>query len=83
MSRRARLPIAAIAAGLLLNGVASLWARQLSDGQPRKWEVVADKSLSDFVSNGFELKSVAYETSSAGPQNDPDVHHFLQKEQIW
>jgi hypothetical protein len=32
----------------------------------------------DFVANGFELKSVAYDTSALGPQSDsPDVHYFL------
>jgi hypothetical protein len=33
----------------------------------------------DFVANGFELKSVAYDTSVLGPQGySPDVHYFLQ-----
>jgi hypothetical protein len=32
----------------------------------------------DFVANGFELKSVACDTSVLGPQSDsPDVHDFL------
>jgi len=32
----------------------------------------------DFVANGFELKSVAYDTSALSPQSDsPDVHYFL------
>ncbi len=79
MSRLARLPIAAIAAGMLVSGATGLCAQQLSEGQPHKWEVVANKSLYDFVASGFELKSVAYEASPAGPQSDPDVHYFLQK----
>jgi hypothetical protein len=32
----------------------------------------------DFVANGFELKSVACDTSVLGPQSDsPDVDDFL------
>lgn len=69
----------AIAASLLLNAP-PLHAEQLSEGQPHKWEAVTDKSMYDFVSEGFELKSVAYDTSVLGPQSDsPDVHYFLQK----
>jgi len=35
----------------------------------------------NFVANGIELKSVAYDTSALGPQiNSPDVHHVLQKQ---
>jgi hypothetical protein len=71
---------ATIAAGLLLNGAADLSAEQLSEGHPHKWEVVNNQSMYDFVSHGFELKSVAYDTSVLGPQSDsPDVHYFLQK----
>ena len=58
----------------------SLHAQQLSEGQPHKWEAVTSKSMYDFVADGFELKSVAYDTSVLGPQSDsPDVHYFLQK----
>ena len=57
-----------------------LQAEQLSEGQPHKWEAVTNKSMYDFVADGFELKSVAYDTSVLGPQSDlPDVHYFLQK----
>src|SRR5947208_7195259 len=57
-----------------------LQAEQLSEGQPHKWEAVANKSMYDFVADGFELKAVAYDTSVMGPQSDmPDVHYFLQK----
>jgi hypothetical protein len=38
-----------------------LHAEQLSEGQPHKWEVVSNQSMYDFVANGFELNSVAYE----------------------
>jgi hypothetical protein len=72
--------LATIAAGLLLNHGGSLRAQQLSEGQPHKWEAVTNKSMYDFVADGFELKSVAYDTSVLGPQSDsPDVHYFLQK----
>ena len=55
-----------------------LRAERLSEGQPHKWEVVSNQSMYDFVANGFELKSVAYDTSALGPQSDsPDVHYFL------
>ena len=68
------------AAALLLTGGSGLRAEQLSEGQPHKWEVVSNQSMYDFVANGFELKSVAYDTSVLGPQSDsPDVHYFLQK----
>ena len=71
---------ATMAAALLLNGGSGLCAEQLSEGQPHKWEVVSNQSMYDFVANGFELKSVAYDTSVLGPQSDsPDVHYFLQK----
>ena len=33
----------------------------------------------DFVSHGFELKSVACDASVLGPQSDsPHIHYFLQ-----
>lgn len=72
--------LAMIAASLLFNGLQPLNAEQLSEGQPHKWEAVTDKSMYDFVADGFELKAVAYDTSVLGPQSDaPDVHYFLQK----
>lgn len=53
---------------------------QSSTGEPHKWEVVGNKSMYDFVSEGFELKAVAYDASALGPHTDsPDVHYFLQK----
>jgi len=81
MIRHALLLLTAtIAVGLLLDGAVDLRAEQLSEGQPHKWEVVNNQSMYDFVSHGFELKSVAYDTSVLGPQSDsPDVHYFLQK----
>ncbi len=81
MGRHTPLLITAtIAAGLLLNGGADLRAEQLSEGQPHKWEVVNNQSMYDFVTHGFELKSVTYDTTVLGPQSDsPDVHYFLQK----
>ena len=78
MVRNVVMLTATMAAGLLLNGGSGLRAKQLSEGQPHKWEVVSDQSMYDFVANGFELKSVAYDTSVLGPQSDsPDVHDFL------
>ncbi len=80
MSRFICALLATTAAGLLLNHGGSLHAQQLSEGQPHKWEAVTNKSMYDFVADGFELKSVAYDTSVLGPQSDsPDVHYFLQK----
>jgi hypothetical protein len=60
--------LATTAAGLLLNHAGSLHAQQSSEGQPHKWEAVTNKSMYDFVADGFELKSVAYDTSVLGPQ---------------
>ena len=80
MGRHSPILTATVAAGVLLSGLTDLGAEQLSEGQPHKWEVVTDKSMYDFISDGFELKSVAYDTSVLGPQSDsPDVHYFLQK----
>jgi hypothetical protein len=80
MSRFMCALLATTAAGLLLNHAGYLHARQSSEGQPHKWEAVTNKSMYDFVADGFELKSVAYDTSVLGPQSDsPDVHYFLQK----
>jgi hypothetical protein len=84
MGRIGLMLTATMATGLLLNGAVVLCAEQLSEGQPHKWEVVSNQSLYDFVANGFELKSVAYDTSVLGPQSDsPDVHYFLQSGMIW
>ena len=80
MGRYALPPTAMLAAGLLMARAPGLGAQQTSEGQPHKWEVIANKSMYDFVSRGFELKAVAYDTSLLEPQSDsPDVHYFLQK----
>ena len=80
MGRYALAPTAMLAAGLLMVRAPGLGAKQTSEGQPHKWEVIANKSMYDFVSRGFELKAVAYDTSLLEPQSDsPDVHYFLQK----
>src|ERR1700719_3205394 len=74
MGRIGVMLTATMATGLLLNGAVVLCAEQLSERQPHKWEVVSNQSLYDFLANGFELKSVAYDTSVLGPQSDsPDV----------
>ncbi len=80
MGRTGIMLTAMMAAASLLTAGSGLHAEQLSEGQPHKWEVVSNQSMYDFVANGFELKSVAYDTSVLGPQSDsPDVHYFLQK----
>jgi hypothetical protein len=54
-------------------------AQPSSEGHPHKWETV-DKSMVDFLDEGFELKAVVYDTSEKGAKSDlPDVHYFLQK----
>jgi hypothetical protein len=64
--------------GLTLTGPEVATAQATSEGHPHKWTAV-EKSLADFVAAGFELKSVAYDTSETGPKAEPDVHYFLQK----
>lgn len=50
-----------------------------SEGHPHKWEIV-QKSMADLIADGFELKSVAYDSSDTGVKpGEPDVHYFLQK----
>ena len=50
-----------------------------SSGHPHKWQAV-EKSMADFLSDGFELKAVVYDGSESGPPPAlPDVHYFLQK----
>ena len=72
--------VGSIAFGLLAVIGCPIKAEQQSEGQPHKWEAAPDKSMYDFVAEGFELKSVAYDNSVLGPQTDvPDVHYFLQK----
>jgi hypothetical protein len=67
--------VAAGAIGLSLGGAA---AEQTSEGHPHKWLAV-EKSLADFIADGFTLRSVVYDTSETAPQAEPDVHYFLQK----
>jgi hypothetical protein len=80
MYRGLHIIVGAIMAVFLAAFATPLRAEQVSEGQPHKWEAVPNKSMYDFVTEGFELKSVAYDTSVLGPQTDaPDVHYFLQK----
>jgi hypothetical protein len=80
MASMRQVRIATLAAGWLLTAITSPHAEQLSTGEPHKWVAVSDKSMYDFVANGFELKAVVYDTSAIGPHADsPDVHYFLQK----
>jgi hypothetical protein len=54
-------------------------AEPASEGRPHKW-VTVEKSLIDFLGEGFELKAVVYDTSEIGAKPAvPDVHYFLQK----
>jgi len=62
--------------GLILGGATA--AQPTSEGQPHKWLAV-EKSLADFVTDGFELKTVVYDTSETVLKAEPDVHYFLQK----
>ena len=48
-----------------------------SEGHPHKWDTV-EKGMFDFIADGFELKSVVYDTSESA-KGEPDVHYFLQK----
>lgn len=49
-----------------------------SEGHPHKWQTV-DKSLYDFVADGYALVSVVYDPTETEPKAEPDVHYFLQK----
>jgi hypothetical protein len=70
--------IVAVALVLMLGNAAASAAEQKSEGHPHKWLAV-DESLADFVANGFQLKTVAYDSSETAPKAEPDVHYFLQK----
>jgi hypothetical protein len=48
--------------GLVLGGAEGTPAQPTSEGRPHKWLAV-EKSLTDFVADGFELKTVVYDTS--------------------
>jgi hypothetical protein len=59
--------------------VAGAHAQQpTSEGHPHKW-IIVDKSMADLVADGYELKTVVYDTSETAPKAEPDVHYFLQK----
>ncbi len=83
MRRSARNLLLAVVLGLAL-GAAAAHAQQVpaqpkSDGHPHKWQAV-EKSMIDFINDGFELKTVVYESVETGAKTDvPDVHYFLQK----
>jgi hypothetical protein len=75
--------VAAGAVGLALGGADGARAQKpvdqpTSEGHPHKWLAV-EKSMADFVADGFELKTVVYDTSETAPKAEPDVHYFLQK----
>ena len=63
---------------VILSGGGRGSAQPTSEGQPHKW-VAVEKSLADFVADGFELKTVVYDASLTNPKSEPDVHYFLQK----
>lgn len=73
--------LTAIAVGLALGGLGQAQTpvgQPTSEGHPHKWQTT-DKSLYDFVVDGYTLVSVAYDTSATEPKAEPDVHYFLQK----
>jgi hypothetical protein len=61
-------------------GLPSAAEQPASEGHPHKW-VAVEKSMVDFLGDGFELKAVVYDTTETGakPEQVPDVHYFLQK----
>jgi hypothetical protein len=44
-------------------------AERLSKDQPEKWDVVSNQSIDDFVANGFELNSLAYDWPQSNPRH--------------
>jgi len=70
--------VLASAFGLLLGGTHSPCAQPTSEGHPHKWQAV-EKSMTDFVADGFDLKAVVYDTSQTPRTAEPDVRYFLQK----
>jgi hypothetical protein len=75
--------IVTLAAGWLLTATTSLSAEQLSTGEPHKWVAISNKSMYDFVADGFELKAVVYDASVLGQHADsPDVHYFPKKDRF-
>jgi hypothetical protein len=70
-----------IVVGAALGGVAQAQTpvgQPTSEGHPHKWQTI-DKSLYDFVADGYSLVSVVYDPSETEPKAEPDVHYFLQK----
>ena len=76
MQRWVQATVSLCAFGLMLGRVTS--AQPTSEGEPHKWLAV-EKSLADFVADGFELKTVVFDASKTLPKAEPDVHYFLQK----
>lgn len=71
----------AMGVGAALGGAAQAQTpagQPTSEGHPHKWQTV-DKSLYDFVADGYALVSVVYDSSETEPKAEPDVHYFLQK----
>lgn len=73
----------AILAAILLGWAGPVLAQtapapQTSEGHPTKWQAV-EKSMVDFLNEGFELKTVVYDTNDNASKTEPDVHYFLQK----
>ena len=71
----------AMGVGAALGGAAQAQTpagQPTSEGHPHKWQTV-DKSLYDFVTDGYALVSVVYDSSETEPKAEPDVHYFLQK----
>ena len=52
-------------------------AQPTSEGHPTKW-LTTDKSMVDYLNDGFDLRTVVYEPPES-KSAEPDVHYFLQK----
>ena len=80
--RRRWLPaVPAMVIGLALGGAVQAQTpvgQPASEGHPHKWQTI-DKSLYDFVADGYALVSVVYDASETEPKAEPDIHYFLQK----
>ncbi len=76
MKRLFRATVFATSFGPILAGAAA--AQPTSEGHPHKWLAV-EKSMADFIADGFELRTVVYDVTETGPKSEPDVHYFLQK----
>ena len=65
--------------GLMMAALPAAAADPSSEGHPHKWQGV-EKSLVDYLNDGFDLKTVVYDPSGADPKTGtPAVHYFLQK----